>query len=217
MMQRPLPYTIRPMEPGDVSTVVAIDRLSFPTPWSASSYLYELNHRDRSFYHVLLKPTTDEIAPPERGWRSRLRGMVGLQAESRVIGYVGLRLLNRGTEAHISTIAVHPNWRGNGLGELLLLTAMEQALESKVSIVSLEVRPSNQVAQRLYRKYGFRFMGVRQGYYRDGEDAWLMEVEVKRDAYRRQLAELRQRLEMHLHRQQTERDTLGGQNDGNTL
>jgi ribosomal-protein-alanine N-acetyltransferase len=200
MMQQLLPYTIRPMEPGDVSTVVAIDHLSFPTPWSASSYLYELNQRNCSFYHVLLKPTTSETAPPERGWRSWLHGMAGLQAESQVIGYVGLRLLNRGIEAHISTIAVHPNWRGNGLGELLLLTAMEQALESKVSMVSLEVRPSNQVAQRLYRKYGFRFMGVHQGYYRDGEDAWLMAVEVKRDAYPRQLAELRQRLETHLRR-----------------
>ena len=64
--------------------------------------------------------------------------------------------------------------------------------------VTLEVRPSNQVAQHLYRKYGFRFTGVHAGYYRDGEDAWLMAVEIDRDAYRTRLAELRRNLELRL-------------------
>jgi ribosomal-protein-alanine N-acetyltransferase len=88
------------------------------------------------------------------------------------------------------------------LGELLLLTAMERALEREASVVSLEMRPSNRVAQRLYRKYGFRFTGVHRGYYRDGEDAWLMEVEVNRDTYRARLIELRRVLETRLRCQQ---------------
>lgn len=199
------------MEPGDVPTVAAIERLSFPTPWPASSYLYELSHNTRSFYYVLLKPTTGEVVPSGRGWRHWVRGVAGLPKQSRVIGYVGFRLqLN---EAHITTIAVHPDWRGRGLGELLLLTAMEKALELEVSMVSLEVRAPNRVAQRLYRKYGFRFKGVHSGYYRDGEDAWLMEIEVKQDAYRTRLTRLHQALEARLRQQQTG----VGQNGGDRL
>ncbi len=210
-MSEPLPYTIRPMEPGDVPTVAAIERLSFPTPWPASSYLYELNHNTQSSYYVSLKPAMDEAAPSERGWRRWLRSVMDLPEQSRVIGYVGFKLQPGG--AHISTIAVHPDWRGKGLGKLLLLTTMEKVLELEVSVVSLEVRPSNQVAQQLYRKYGFRFKGVRRGYYRDGEDAWLMEIEVRQDAYRTQLAGLRQILEARLSWQQ-----IGvGQNDGDRL
>ncbi len=210
-MNSPWPYTIRPMESGDVPAVVAIERLSYPTPWPASSYLYELSHHTRSSYYVLLKPPADDTAPPERGWRRWLRGALGLPRPSRVIGYVGLR--TRPAGVHISTIAVHPDWRGRGLGELLLLAALEQALELESSRVSLEVRVSNQVAQNLYRKYGFRFKSVRRGYYRDGEDAWLMEAEVSQDSYRVRLSDLRWVLEARLRRRHTD----VGQNDGDTI
>jgi ribosomal-protein-alanine N-acetyltransferase len=210
-MQQPLPYTIRPMEPGDVPAVAVIERLSFPTPWSPSSYLHELRHSVRSFYYTLLKPATVTAVSSGRGWRRWLRGVVSLSEESGVIGYVGFRLRDAG--AHISTIAVHPDWRGKGLGELLLLTAMEKALELGSSVVTLEVRPSNRVAQRLYRKYSFRLKTVHRGYYRDGEDAWLMAAEVGGSAYRTRLTELHQALEERLRCQQAG----VGQNDGDTL
>jgi ribosomal-protein-alanine N-acetyltransferase len=203
MIQQPLPYTIRPMEPGDIPAVVAIDRLSFPTPWSASSYLYEIGHRGQSYFYVLLEPQANDPAPPAPRLHRWLRGLASLPQEgSRVIGYMGLR--RRGPGAHISTIAVHPDWLGRGLGELLLLTAMEQAQKLRLDPVTLEVRASNQVAQQLYRKYGFRYKGVHQGYYRDGEDAWLMKVEISQDAYRARLAELRQALEARLRHQHAE-------------
>jgi len=195
-MNHHLPFTIRPMEPGDVPAVVAVDQQSFPTPWQASSYLYELKHPEQSFYYTLLKPATNVPAPARQGWFHRLRALLNPSQESRVIGYVGCRW--RPAEAHISTIATHPDWRGKGLGELLLLVAIENALEQKASIVSLEVRPSNHVAQRLYRKYGFRFTGVNKSYYRDGEDAWLMEVRINQTAYRARLLELRRALEARL-------------------
>lgn len=209
-MNQALPYTVRPMEPGDVPIVAAIERLSFPTPWPASSFLYELSNRTRSFYRVLLKAEGRGAPSREGRWRRWLRGVVDRPEESRVIGYAGFRL--QSAEAHISTVAVHPDWRGNGLGELLLLTAIEQALELGSSAVSLEVRASNRVAQNLYRKYGFRFTSVHRGYYRDGEDAWLMAVQIKQDAYRARLIRLRQMLEARLGSQ-----TDVGQNDGYTL
>jgi ribosomal-protein-alanine N-acetyltransferase len=218
-MNHPLPYIIRPMEPGDVPTVTAIDKKSFPTPWQASSYLYELRQAKRSFYYALLRPETDKAVPSRQGLLYWLRGISSPVQESRVIGYVGFRC--RPTEAHISTIAVHPDWRGKGLGELLLLTAVEEALARGASMISLEVRPSNHVAQRLYRKYGFRFSGVHRGYYRDGEDAWLMEVEVNRGTYQARLVELRRLLEARLYPQQQDVVRVGeqsvGQNDGDTL
>jgi ribosomal-protein-alanine N-acetyltransferase len=207
-MSQPLPYTIRPMDPGDVPTVVSIDQMSFPTPWRASSYLYELRHPKQSFYFSLLRPATSASAPTEQGWLHRLRGVLSPPQESRVIGYVGFRL--RLPEAHISSIAIHPSWRGKGLGELLLLTAMEKALEQEARVVTLEVRSSNQVAQYLYRKYGFQHTGIHRGYYRDGEDAWLMEATVSQDAYRARLTELRHALETRLHNQQEALDKTVG-------
>jgi ribosomal-protein-alanine N-acetyltransferase len=80
----------------------------------------------------------------------------------------------------------------------MLLTAMERILELGFSVVSLEVRPTNQAAQHLYRKYGFRFTGVHQAYYRDGEDAWLMMIDVGRNVCQRRLAELRHALEARI-------------------
>ena len=210
-MNQPLPYEIRPMRPTDVPAVEAIERLSFPTPWPASSFLYELEHSSQACYRVLLKPKGRETARSDRVWRRWLRDLVDLPEESRVIGYVGFR--RRSPGLHISTIAVHPNWRGKGLGELLLFTVMEKALELGSEVVSLEVRASNRVAQNLYRKYGFRFTSVHRGYYRDGEDAWLMEARVSPGDYRHRLDGLRRTLLARLHGPQPHvgqnvRDTL---------
>jgi ribosomal-protein-alanine N-acetyltransferase len=203
------------MEPGDVPAVIAIERMSFPTPWHASSFLYELKHNTRSFFYTLLEPASQPLPDGHtdagQGWFRRLRGVFRPPEENRVIGYVGLR--RQSTDAHISTIAVHPEWRDRGLGELLLLIAMEKAVELDAGAVSLEVRPSNQVAQQLYRKYGFRFTGVHRGYYRDGEDAWLMRVRLGRDTYLGRLAELRCALEARL---APSKDSVG-QNNGDTL
>ncbi len=213
MSNQRLPYMIRPMEPGDVPTVAAIDELSFPTPWVASSYFYELRHPKQSQYYVLLKPSAAPGYASDQAGRRWIRWLWriwGRLEPSRVIGYVGFRF--NSDEAHISTIAVLPDWRGRGLGELLLLTALEQAYQLGVYSVSLEVRPSNQVAQRLYRKYGFRFTGVHPGYYRDGEDAWLMRVTIGHESYKSRLAELRRAV---LTRLPVYHDV--GQNDGDGL
>jgi ribosomal-protein-alanine N-acetyltransferase len=80
-------------------------------------------------------------------------------------------------EAHIATIATHPEWRGRGVGKLILHNLMREAQRRRAANVTLEVRASNTVAQNLYRKYGFEEVGLRKAYYQDNrEDALLMTV-----------------------------------------
>jgi len=146
---------------------------------------------------------------------------LGRSEKPSVIGYVGFRFEQ--AEAHISTIAVHPDWRGRGLGELLLLTAIEKALDLNMHVISLEVRPSNLLAQRLYRKYAFRFTGTQPGYYRDGENARLMAVDLTSESYRSHLDKLRRHLATKLQREAPGDGRLPskrpnvGQIDGDTL
>jgi ribosomal-protein-alanine N-acetyltransferase len=89
-------------------------------------------------------------------------------------------------EAHISSIAISPESRGKGLGELLLIELIERALSLEAELVTLEVRISNVAAQKLYEKYGFEYVGRRKRYYRDNqEDAHIMTVEgVQEASYR---------------------------------
>ena len=90
-----------------------------------------------------------------------------------IIGFAGIWLMV--DEAHLVTIAVAPGQRGKGLGELLLVTMIDLACILGATVMTLEVRVSNHVAQSLYRKYGFKNEGVRRRYYSDnGEDALIM-------------------------------------------
>ena len=78
-------------------------------------------------------------------------------------------------EAHITTIAVDPDFQGNGIGELLLVALIDRAKQIGARWLTLEVRVTNDVAQRLYEKYTFKEMGIRRRYYSDnGEDAYIM-------------------------------------------
>lgn len=99
-----------------------------------------------------------------------------------VIGFAGFWLI--ADEIHISTIAVHPRWRGRGLGDLLLLNLLFLAYTHPANMVTLEVRRSNTAAQALYRKYQFEHVGERVRYYRDtGEDALIMTVTALNASY----------------------------------
>jgi ribosomal-protein-alanine N-acetyltransferase len=78
-------------------------------------------------------------------------------------------------EAHICTIAVQPERRRQGLGELLLIALLDQGMERDARRATLEVRVTNRAAQGLYHKYGFEIVSVRKRYYSDnGEDAYIM-------------------------------------------
>jgi ribosomal-protein-alanine N-acetyltransferase len=139
---------------ADLPAVLEIDRLSFPTPSKAHLYQHELAENRLAHYQVLVcRKDGREV----------------------VLGHAGYWLL--ADEAHISTIAVRPDCRGRGLGELLLLNLLLEAYKLQAAIATLEVRRGNRVAQALYEKYRFELVGERRGYYRDtGEDALLMTV-----------------------------------------
>jgi ribosomal-protein-alanine N-acetyltransferase len=111
-----------------------------------------------------------------------------------IIGYAGLWLMV--DEAHVTTIGVHPDHRGQGAGELLFLGLADIAQEMRATRITLEVRVSNLSAQALYRKYGLEIAGVRRRYYSDnGEDAYIMWSEPLASAeYRNRIARLRAQL-----------------------
>jgi ribosomal-protein-alanine N-acetyltransferase len=151
-MNQIITTTVRAMKMTDLRTVLDIDHLSFPLPWSERTYRYEIKENPSSYMYVV------EIHEGRN---------------LRVVGYVGFWFIV--DEAHISTLAVHPDYRGHGIGELLLQTAINRAEKLNVRIVTLEVRISNQIAINLYRKYDFEVVGSRPRYYRDNnEEALLM-------------------------------------------
>jgi ribosomal-protein-alanine N-acetyltransferase len=180
------PYVLRHMRLEDIPQVVSIDRVSFPMAWSARTYQFEITNRDTSQMVALEAP---HLAPHHNsGWRGALQRFVGPKVPAVIVGYGGCWLI--AGEAHISTIAVHPDFRGKGLGELLLAGMLRRAVQLGGEYSVLEVRASNGTAQALYEKYEFKVVGRRKGYYRDnGEDALLMEVRPLDDAYHARLAQ----------------------------
>lgn len=202
-----LPYAIEPMRLRDVAEVMEIERVSFPTPWSARAYRYELQENNLSHYLVARpqRPLTEKKPGFWDGLRreclvERLRRSLGIAAspEANILGYGGFWLM--AGEAHISTIAVRPEWRRRGIGELLLVAMLEWAVELGADLATLEVRVSNVAAQGLYRKYGFAKVGLRPHYYSDrGEDALIMTTKHLTSAafqsgFHRLKTELRQKL-----------------------
>jgi ribosomal-protein-alanine N-acetyltransferase len=171
---------IEPMRRDDLADVAGIEIQSFTTPWPMTAYQHELEANPNAAYFVArCRVAGGQSEPPAA-------------PEHRLVGYAGLWALH--DEAHISTIAVHPSWRGMGIGEALLIRLIEYALRASLSFITLEVRPSNGVAQHLYWKYGFVETGIRHAYYPDNrEDAIIMSTPPLDDQGWRALFERRQR------------------------
>lgn len=164
-----LPFVVDLMQLSDLRQVMAIERTAFPTPWPASAYHHELTQNDLSTYLVLRRRSAKQNGD---SWH-RLVGRWRPRAVTPLLGYGGFWMIV--DEAHISTLAVHPVWRGRGLGELLLVALIDGAMLRGAAVITLEVRVSNVVAQSLYRKHAFAQVGRRKGYYTDNyEDALIM-------------------------------------------
>lgn len=167
---------LRYMTIPDIPQVVAIDREAFTLSWSARSYAYEVSQSSYSYMLVV----EDEQTTPVHGLRRLLYGISRRPAQHvqrQMLAYGGL--WNIMDEAHISTIASHPQWRGQGYGELALVAMLRRSLTLAAAYIVLEVRVSNHVAQNLYRKYGFEVVNTKTGYYQDdNEDAYDMRLDL---------------------------------------
>lgn len=142
--------TFRFMNEQDIDDVLEIEQKSFATPWSREAFYNELTQNQFAVYVVL-------------------------EEEEKVIGYCGVWIVV--DEAHITNVAMLPDYRGRKLGEALMRKIIEVAVEMGAKTMTLEVRVSNFTAQSLYRKLGFQDGAIRKNYYTDNqEDALVMWV-----------------------------------------
>jgi ribosomal-protein-alanine N-acetyltransferase len=140
-------YLVRRMTERDLDEVMAIEQQVFTLPWSRQSYMGEL--------------------------RNQFATYLVCDREAQLVGYIGIWVVF--DEAHITNVAVHPKWRGQGLGRVLMEEAEKIARQKKALRIMLEVRPSNSAALSLYQSLGYMETGRRKEYYSDnGEDAILM-------------------------------------------
>jgi [ribosomal protein S18]-alanine N-acetyltransferase len=205
-----VPYRLERMQVGDIPAVIDIEHASFSMTWPANSYKRELEQNQMARYVVVRyepglgePPIAPELKEHKRPFPFSLlprpfdRTLDDDQL-SVVVGYGGLWLMV--DEAHVTSVAVRPEFRGRGLGELLMVCLLETAIGCGVRWVTLEVRMSNTTAQSLYRKLGFRQAGIRPRYYTDNnEDAVVMwSEELTNLAFREGLARIKRDLEQRL-------------------
>ena len=142
---------IRKMTLDDLPAVVELDRMSFSLPWPERSFRFEL---------------TDN--PASRCWVAEVDG--------KLAGMIVVWLLV--DEAHVATLATHPDFRRQGIAKKLLSHALQNLVKEGAQSSFLEVRVSNMAAQEMYRKFGYKEAGRRRRYYKDNdEDAILMSLD----------------------------------------
>jgi len=124
----------------DIDDVMVVEKLSFTIPWSKNALIEEVLNNRMAIY-------------------------ITAKVNGKAIGYAGMWKIF--DEGHITNIAVHPEYRQNGIGSRLVEKLVDIAKERGIVKMTLEVRKSNLAAQALYCKYGFKEMGLRKGYYAD--------------------------------------------------
>lgn len=206
-------YVVSRMTLADIPRVVEIEKLAYTTPWPSSAYRKELQDNQHAHY-IVVRDTLLDVPPPVRTDPIELqrrpfplsllpnRPVTTPSTDaSSIVGFAGLWLMI--DESHITTIANHPEYRGRGIGELMLSSLIDISYNIGARAVSLEVRVSNHVAQNLYRKYGFREAGIRRRYYSDNhEDALIMWTDdINSPSYREQFTELKAALNRRMQEQ----------------
>jgi ribosomal-protein-alanine N-acetyltransferase len=181
--------TLRYMQATDVSAVVDIDRQSFTPSWSTGTFHFEINQSLVS-HMAVLEHRTPRPAVGLRHWLNTLRGQQDALVDSaEILAFGGLWRIE--DEAHISTIASHPEQRGKKYGEIVLAGMVRRSLTLRAQYIVLEVRVSNVVAQNLYLKYGFEIVDVRKNYYQHNrEDAYDMRLHFDKPGVTERVEEL---------------------------
>lgn len=149
------------MKEEDVPFVRRIEGDSFSNVWPEDAFLNELRN-NRSAHYLVARQG------PE------------------VVGYAGVWLVL--DEAHITAIAVLPEKRGGGYGRMLLYHLLENCRKLGARWATLEVREDNEVALKMYRRFGFARIGTRKSYYETGHDAVVMWAgNLQSQSYRKRL------------------------------
>ena len=157
MRLREIDIQIEPMGKEDIPEVLAIERLSFSSPWTKGMFWSELEDNPFSYSYVA-------------------------RSTQRVVGYVCFWIIHE--EEHLLNLAVHPEYRRFGIGETLLRHAIVEGGKKGVKLILLEVRSSNEIAKKLYEKLGFKVIGLRCGYYdKPKDDAVIMALTLNPSEY----------------------------------
>lgn len=138
--------TIRDMQEDDIPAIVEIEQISFSTPWSKQSFLSEMYNKN-AFSKVAI-------------------------FGENVIGYICVNYLRH--ESHILNLAVHPDFRRQGVATLLMNEAMRELKKKGCVFLYLKVRSSNTDAQKFYEIFGFKIESVRKNYYGDPDESALL-------------------------------------------
>jgi ribosomal-protein-alanine N-acetyltransferase len=146
-----------PMKEENLDEVLAIETLSFPYPWKRRQFEEEL-HFDHSY---------------------NLMATVDIHGGKKVVGYICCWIV--ADEIHILNLASHPDFRRQGIATTLLNSLFNFVQDKNITLVTLEVRRFNTPAFQLYKKLGFAVKGIRKGYYPEGEDAVVMELELREE------------------------------------
>lgn len=210
--QKKMTYALRPLELGDVKQASEVEKEAFPTLWPPTPFRKELNNRlarylvayeGSSSQRATATPHPSKVTQPplhvgvlgkllnaiKNAFVREENGYLGVSQDA-IVGIVGVWYMV--DEAHIATIGVRPPFQRKGIGELLLIGCIEQAIARKSRVVTLEVRVSNKEAQALYTKYGFEEVGLRKRYYSDNdEDALIMTTRpIQEPAYQERFRQL---------------------------
>ena len=141
----------RPATEGDLNQMLAIESASYPLPWQRSHFESELA---KPFARVLV--LTDD------------------ETDSLCAGYIVYWV--HAEEVSLLNITISPNWRGFGFARKLMTIMVNEAVRDEIPKVTLEVRPSNESAIRLYERLGFKLTHERKQFYQNGESAYVMEL-----------------------------------------
>ncbi len=147
----PRRLTIEPMTLDDLRAVLRIETLSFATTWPHDAFASEIKDNRLAHYFI---------------------GRLGTARSGSIVAYGGIWVILE--DSHITTIAVHPDFRGRKYGEQMLQHLLREAIVRGASWITLEVRESNTLAQNLYRKYGFTVVSTRRSYYSDNNESALV-------------------------------------------
>ncbi len=141
----------------DLDEVLAIEAASFSNPWNREMYEHELENPDVCFLYAL------RLSEPSGG----------PQADRPIVGFCSVWLVL--DELHINNLAVHPRYRQSGYGSALLQYVLDVGAQQGARRAMLEVRRSNEVAIRVYERFGFKIAATRPNYYTSPtEDAFIL-------------------------------------------